>query len=83
MVGPVCETSDRFARDCALPAMKSGDLIAILSAGAYGRVMASAYNARPPAPEGLVKGGHWSIVRPRMSEDALVELDHLPSWLEG
>ncbi len=83
VVGPVCETSDRFARDCALPAMKSGDLIAILSAGAYGRVMASAYNARPPAPEVLVKGGRWSIVRPRMSEDALVELDHLPSWLEG
>ena len=83
VVGPVCETSDRFARDCALPAMKSGDLVAILSAGAYGRVMASAYNARPPAPEVLVKGGHWSIVRPRMSEDALVELDRLPSWLEG
>ncbi len=83
VVGPVCETSDRFARDCALPAMKSGDLIAILSAGAYGRVMASAYNARPPAPEVLVKDGHWSIVRPRMSEDALVELDRLPSWLEG
>ncbi|OYV70608.1 MAG: hypothetical protein B7Z74_07475, partial [Deltaproteobacteria bacterium 21-66-5] len=54
VVGPVCETADRFARDCALPAMKSGDLIAILSAGAYGRVMASAYNARPPAPEVLV-----------------------------
>ena len=83
VVGPVCETSDCFARDCALPAMKSGDLVAILSAGAYGRVMASAYNARPPAPEVLVKGGHWSIVRPRMSEDALVELDRLPSWLEG
>jgi len=83
VVGPVCETADRFARDCALPAMKSGDLIAILSAGAYGRVMASAYNARPPAPEVLVKDGHWSIVRPRMSEDALVELDRLPSWLEG
>ena len=83
VVGPVCETADRFARDCALPAMKSGDLIAILSAGAYGRVMASAYNARPPAPEVLVKDGQWSIVRPRMSEDALVELDRLPAWLEG
>ena len=83
VVGPVCETSDLFARDCALPPMKAGDLVAILSAGAYGAVMASAYNARPPAPEVLVKGGAWSIVRPRLSEDALVEQDHLPNWLEG
>ncbi len=83
VVGPVCETSDLFARDCALPPMKSGDLVAILSAGAYGAVMASAYNARPPAPEVLVKGDAWSIVRPRLSEDALVEQDRLPNWLEG
>ena len=83
VVGPVCETADLFARDCPLPPLKSGDLVAILTAGAYGAVMASAYNARPPAPEVLVSGGRWSIVRPRMSEDALVEQDRLPPWLEG
>ena len=82
VVGPVCETADRFARDCALPPLKAGDLVAILTAGAYGAVMASAYNARPPAAEVLVKGKEWSIVRPRMSEDALVELDRLPPWLD-
>jgi len=81
VVGPICESSDLFARDCALPALKSGDLVAIMTAGAYGAVMASAYNARPPAPEVLVNAGAWSVVRPRMSEDALVEQDRLPPWL--
>lgn len=82
VVGPVCETADLFAKDCALPPLESGDLIAILTAGAYGAAMSSAYNARPPAPEVLVNGEQWSIVRPRMSEDALVEQDRLPAWLE-
>jgi diaminopimelate decarboxylase len=83
IVGPVCETADLFARDCALPPMKSGNLVAIMTAGAYGAVMASAYNARPPAPEVLVKGEAWSVVRPRMSYDELAGLDRLPPWLEG
>jgi len=82
VVGPVCETADLFARDIALPHLEGGDLVAIMTAGAYGAVMASAYNARPPAPEVLVKGARWSIVRPRMSYDALVGLDRLPPWLE-
>jgi diaminopimelate decarboxylase len=82
VVGPVCETADIFARDRALPPLKSGDLVAILTAGAYGAVMSSAYNARPPAAEVLVNGAQWSIVRPRLSEDALVEQDRLPPWLQ-
>ncbi|HEY2445324.1 MAG TPA: diaminopimelate decarboxylase [Rhizomicrobium sp.] len=82
VAGPVCETADLFARDCALPPMESGDLLAILTAGAYGAVMASAYNARPPAPEILVKDSAWSIVRPRMSHNELLALDRLPPWLE-
>jgi diaminopimelate decarboxylase len=82
VVGPVCETTDIFARDRDLPALKSGDLVAFLTAGAYGAVMSSAYNARPPAPEVLVKGGEWTIVRPRLSDDALIALDRLPAWLE-
>jgi diaminopimelate decarboxylase len=82
VVGPVCETTDIFARDRELPQLKAGDLVAFLTAGAYGAVMSSAYNARPPAPEVLVKGGEWNVVRPRLSDDALIALDRLPPWLE-
>ncbi|MGH6876243.1 MAG: diaminopimelate decarboxylase, partial [Rhizomicrobium sp.] len=63
--------------------LESGDLVAIMTAGAYGAAMASTYNARPPAPEVLVKEKAWSVVRPRMSYDELVGLDRLPAWLEG
>jgi diaminopimelate decarboxylase len=83
VVGPVCETSDLFAAARSLPALKSGDLVAILSAGAYGAVMASAYNARPPAPEVLVSGAEWAIVRPRLRHDDLIGQDRLPDWLVG
>jgi diaminopimelate decarboxylase len=81
VVGPVCETSDLFASARSLPRLKQGDLVAILTAGAYGAVMSSAYNARPPAPEVLVKGDRWSIVRPRPSYEALIEQERLPDWL--
>ncbi|HWF65445.1 MAG TPA: diaminopimelate decarboxylase [Rhizomicrobium sp.] len=83
VVGPVCETSDLFAASRSLPPLKSGDLVAIQSAGAYGAVMASSYNARPPAPEVLVKGQEWSIVRARLSHDELIAQDRIPSWLAG
>ena len=83
IVGPVCETADLFARDRVMPRLQSGDLVAIMTAGAYGAVMASAYNARPPAPEVLVRGDEWSVVRRRMSYDELAGLDRLPAWLEG
>jgi diaminopimelate decarboxylase len=83
VVGPVCETADLFARDRDLPEAKGSDLMAIMTAGAYGAVMASAYNARPPAAEVLVHGREWSVVRPRMSLEALIALDRIPGWLEG
>jgi len=83
VVGPVCETSDIFAGDRDLPELKSGELVAILTAGAYGAVMSSAYNARPPAPEVLVKGHLWSVVRPRQDDDALLRSEHIPDWLAG
>ncbi len=83
VVGPVCETADLFGRDRELPVLKSGDLVAILTAGAYGAVMASAYNARPPAPEVLVNGDAWGVVKARMSDDELIGLDRLPPWLQG
>ncbi len=83
IAGPVCETADLFARGRELPRLESGDLVAIMTAGAYGAVMSSAYNARPPASEVLVKDAAWSIVRPRLSYDELVGFDRLPPWLEG
>ncbi|HUO98071.1 MAG TPA: diaminopimelate decarboxylase [Rhizomicrobium sp.] len=79
VVGPICETSDIFAADRDMPRLSPGDLVAILTAGAYGAVMSSAYNARPPAPEVLVKGAEWAVVRPRMDDDALP--DRIPDWL--
>ena len=82
VVGPVCETTDIFARDRDLPEAKGNDLMAIMMAGAYGAVMASAYNARPPAPEILVNGREWCVVRPRITLEALVALDKVPGWLE-
>ena len=77
----MCETSDLFAANRALPALKSGDLVAIMSAGAYGAAMASSYNARPPAPEVLVAGDEWGIVRARQDHDELIARDTIPVWL--
>jgi diaminopimelate decarboxylase len=81
VVGPVCETSDLFAANRALPELKSGDLVAILSAGAYGAVMAGDYNARPRVAEVLVTGEQWGIVRPRESYADLIAKDRIPDWL--
>lgn len=83
VVGPVCETADLFARDRDLPEAQGNDLMTIMTAGAYGSVMASAYNARPPAPEVLVHGREWFVVRPRLTLEALVAFDRIPSWLES
>jgi diaminopimelate decarboxylase len=83
VVGPVCETSDLFASERSLPDLKSGDLVAILSAGAYGAVMAGDYNARPRVPEVLVSGEQWGIVRPRESYADLIAKDRIPDWLAG
>jgi diaminopimelate decarboxylase len=82
VVGPVCETSDLFAAGRPLPELKSGDLVAILSAGAYGAVMASDYNARPAACEVLVSGEQWGIVRPRETYADLIAKDRIPDWLD-
>jgi diaminopimelate decarboxylase len=82
VVGPVCETADTFARDRDLPESRGNDLMAIMTAGAYGAVMASAYNARPPAAEVLVSGREWCVVKPRMTLEALIALERVPGWLE-
>ena len=83
VVGPACETSDTFARQRALPPVCDGDLMAIFTAGAYGAVMASTYNARLLAPEVLVRGPEWSVVRPRPSYDEMLRDESLASWHGG
>jgi diaminopimelate decarboxylase len=81
IVGPVCETGDYLALNRALPPLAAGDLIAFMTAGAYGAVMSSTYNSRLLVPEVLVKCSRWSIVRPRPSYADLIGLDRLPDWL--
>jgi diaminopimelate decarboxylase len=81
VVGPVCETGDYLALNRMLPPFAAGDLLAVMSAGAYGAVMSSTYNSRLLVPEVLVKGGAWSVVRPRPTYADLIGLDRLPEWL--
>lgn len=82
IVGPVCETGDFLGHHRNLPRMKSGDLIAVGTAGAYGAVQASTYNTRPLIPEVLVDGDRFHVIRPRPSYDDLIGLDSVPDWLE-
>ena len=82
IVGPVCETSDTLARNCPLPPLAAGDLLAVLQAGAYGASLASMYNSRPLAPEVLVSGARMAIVRRRPSHAELLAAERIPDWLE-
>ena len=81
IVGPVCETGDYLAKARTMPGVKEGDLLAVMSAGAYGAVMASTYNSRPLIPEVLVDGDRFHVIRPRKSLDELLALDSVPDWL--
>jgi diaminopimelate decarboxylase len=81
LVGPVCESGDFIAQDRPMTEPKAGDLVAIMSAGAYGAVQASTYNTRALVPEVLVRKGEWALVRPRIGVQELIALDRVPSWL--
>lgn len=81
IVGPVCESGDFIAQARALPPFEAGDLMAVMSAGAYGAVMSSTYNSRLLVPEVLVNGSEYAVVRPRPTYQDLIELDRLPGWL--
>ena len=81
VVGPVCETGDYLALDRRLPPFEAGDLVAFMTAGAYGAAMSSTYNSRLLVPEVLVKAGDYAVVRPRQTFDDLIGLDRLPEWL--
>lgn len=83
VVGPICESSDTFARQRPLPPIAEGDLLALSSAGAYSFVMASTYNSRPLAPEVMVCGDRYAVVRLRMDYDTMIGADRLPDWLAG
>jgi diaminopimelate decarboxylase len=81
VVGPVCETGDYLARDRTLPPLAAGDLVAFMTAGAYGAAMSSTYNTRLLVPEVLVHAQDYAVVRPRQSYEALIGQDRLPDWL--
>ena len=81
VVGPVCETGDTFATRRKLPPVEAGDLVALMSAGAYGASMGSAYNTRLPAPEVLVRGSQFAVIRARPSYEAVLAQDHIPPWI--
>lgn len=81
MVGPICETGDYLARNRMMPPLAAGDLLAVRTAGAYAAVMASTYNTRPLAPEVMVAGDRFSVVRRRLDIDEMLALESLPDWL--
>jgi diaminopimelate decarboxylase len=81
VVGPVCESGDFLALDRDIPAPNPGDLLAVMTAGAYGAVQSGTYNTRPLIPEVLVRDSEWALVRPRLEADQLIAFDRLPPWL--
>lgn len=82
VAGPVCESADIFARNRDLPALAPGARVAVLDAGAYGAVMSSTYNARPLAPQVLVDGARWAVIRERQPLAALWEGERIPDFLD-
>ena len=81
LVGPICESTDIFARDRMLPPMQAGDLVAFMGAGAYGAVLASEYNSRPLVPEVLVDGDRWAVVRARPTYEEMWAREPKADWL--
>ena len=81
LVGPICESTDIFARDRLLPPVQAGDLVAFMGAGAYGAVLASEYNSRPLVPEVLVDGDRWAVVRARPSYEDMLAREPRADWL--
>jgi diaminopimelate decarboxylase len=80
VVGPVCETGDRFAKSRLIAPVEAGDLIAFMSAGAYGAVQASQYNSRPLVPEVMVDGDRFAVIRRRPTIDEMLSSERQPSW---
>ncbi|EJF80446.1 diaminopimelate decarboxylase [Bartonella doshiae] len=83
IVGSVCETGDYLALDRRVPILASGDLLAIMGAGAYGAVMANTYNSRLLIPEVLVEDMRYAVIRPRLDYAQLIGCDHIPDWIKN
>jgi len=81
VVGPICETGDFFAQGREMPLVQSGELLAIMSAGAYGFVMSSNYNSRPRVAEVLVNGDRYQVIRKRECYEDLITLEKIPEWM--
>jgi diaminopimelate decarboxylase len=81
VVGPVCESGDFIALNRSIIEPKPGELLAVMTAGAYGAVEAGTYNTRALVPEVLVRKDEWALVRPRVTAEELIALDRLPGWL--
>ncbi|MBF0510483.1 MAG: diaminopimelate decarboxylase, partial [Deltaproteobacteria bacterium] len=82
VVGPICESGDFFAKDREIPIVSQGQLLSIMSAGAYGFSMSSNYNSRPRAAEVMTHGAEYRVIRERESYDDLTRLETVPNWVE-
>ena len=83
LVGPICESTDRFAKDRPLPPLKEGDLVAFMTAGAYGATLSSQYNSRPLVPETIVRGDACVVVRRRPTFEEMIALERAPDWISS
>jgi diaminopimelate decarboxylase len=81
VVGPICETGDYLALGRTMAEPRSGDLLAIMTAGAYGAVQSGTYNTRALVPEVLVKDDQYAVVRPRIEVEELIAMDRAAPWL--
>ena len=82
IVGPICESGDFLAKNREMPSVKQGDLIAVMSAGAYGFSMSSTYNSRPRVAEVMVKGNEYYIIRERETYEDLVKGEFIPDFMK-
>lgn len=83
LVGPICESTDRFAKDRPMPPLAEGDLVAFMTAGAYGATLSSQYNSRPLVAEALVRGDACVVVRRRPTFEEMIAQERLPDWISG
>jgi diaminopimelate decarboxylase len=81
LVGPICESTDRFAKDRPMPPLEEGDLVAFMTAGAYGATLSSQYNSRPLVAEALVRGDACAVVRRRPTFEEMIALERAPDWI--
>jgi len=82
IVGPICETGDFLAKDRSMPVLSAGNLLAVMSAGAYGFTMSSNYNSRPRVAEVMVSDDRFEIVRKRETYARLTQGESIPDWMK-